>query len=262
MPFGTPVENASITSEFGERSDPFMDEGDIHATTEHHTGIDFAVPEGTPIPSIADGVVKQAGLRGNYGYAVEVEHDGGFSTVYGHLSKVSVSAGDKINAGSEIGLSGSTGRSTGPHLHYEVRYNGRVINPATFTTKRENITQIITRAIDENNPSIITENVPMDLLSITKFLFIVYCIYYLYSKLGEFASRYGGSAGSTPIGNSVRSLINSAITLPTKVVRTPAGPDYYIKEGKKSKSQKDSDKQKPKNNVGANAKTSTEKENA
>lgn len=262
MPFGNPAENAPITSEFGERSNPFLDEADIHANTEFHTGMDFAIPEGTSVATTSDGVVKQAGLRGNYGYAVEVEHNGGFSTIYGHLSKVSVSVGDKITAGTEIGLSGSTGRSTGPHLHYEVRYNGHILNPASFTTKPENITQILTRAIDENNPSIITDSIPMDLLSITKFLFIVYCIYYIYANLGQFAETYGGNAGSTPIGSAIRSLINSGISTMTKVSRTPAGPDYYVKEPKKDKDKKDKGNGKEKKSNNTKNENLTEGENA
>ena len=78
------------------------------------------------------GRVIQAGLRGDYGYAVEVDHGLGFSTLYAHLSKVNVAKGDIIEEGTKVGLAGSTGRSTGPHLHYEVRYNSRPINPYAF----------------------------------------------------------------------------------------------------------------------------------
>ena len=97
-----------------------------------HSGIDFRGKEGTPLYATAPGKVIQAGKRGDYGYAVEVDHGLGFTTLYGHLSKVSVQKGDIIEDGTKVGLAGSTGRSTGPHLHYEVRHNSRALNPYAF----------------------------------------------------------------------------------------------------------------------------------
>ncbi|MBN2675721.1 MAG: peptidoglycan DD-metalloendopeptidase family protein [Alphaproteobacteria bacterium] len=130
LPVGNPVEDMRITSRFGPRKDPFTGQS---AT---HNGIDFSGKTGTPLYSVARGHVVRAGLRGAYGYAVEVDHGLGFSTLYAHLSKITVDVGDEIKERDIVGLAGSTGRSTGPHLHYEVRYNGRPINPYAFVQAR------------------------------------------------------------------------------------------------------------------------------
>lgn len=126
LPLGAPVKKMRITSHYGVRSDPFF------KTPAMHSGIDFRGKEGTPLYATAPGKVIQAGKRGDYGYAVEVDHGLGFTTLYGHLSKVSVQKGDIIEDGTKVGLAGSTGRSTGPHLHYEVRHNSRALNPYAF----------------------------------------------------------------------------------------------------------------------------------
>ena len=126
LPLGAPVKKMRITSPFGVRSDPFL------KTPAMHTGIDFAGKHGTPLYSTSAGKVIYAGKRGDYGLAVEVDHGLGFSTLYGHLSKVSVNKGDIIEEGAKVGLAGSTGRSTGTHLHYEIRYNSRPLNPYSF----------------------------------------------------------------------------------------------------------------------------------
>ena len=126
LPLGTPVANMRITSTFGTRNDPFT------GKKSQHNGIDFAGKTGTPLHSVSAGHVVRAGLRGAYGYTVEVSHGLGFSTLYAHLSKITVKVGDEIKERDIVGLAGSTGRSTGPHLHYELRYNSRPINPYTF----------------------------------------------------------------------------------------------------------------------------------
>lgn len=112
-----------ITSRFGPRIHP------IFGTPDFHTGVDFAVPEGTPVHAAASGVVSFAGERGGYGLLVVVEHRGGFSTYYGHLSKILVEVGQYVEQGQVIALSGNTGLSTGPHLHFEIRRQGRPIDP-------------------------------------------------------------------------------------------------------------------------------------
>ena len=94
--------------------------------------MDIAVPEGTDVHATADGVVVYAGNGGGYGRVVYIQHPGGFMTVYGHNSKLLVEAGQTVKAGQTIALSGSTGYSTGPHVHYEVRYDGKIANPAYF----------------------------------------------------------------------------------------------------------------------------------
>jgi len=115
-----------VTSEFGVRDDPFTAERIMHA------GIDVATREGSPVLAPADGVVTFAGNRGGYGNMVILEHGFGFSTVYGHMQKMTVKAGERVKRGVQVGAVGNTGRSTGPHVHYEVRVNGIPVNPRLF----------------------------------------------------------------------------------------------------------------------------------
>jgi murein DD-endopeptidase MepM/ murein hydrolase activator NlpD len=113
-------------SSFGSRTDPFSGEGAIH------TGVDLSAPEGTPVHAAADGIVVSAEWSGGYGRLVRIDHGDGLQTYYGHLSQFEVVAGQEIRRGDLIGLSGGTGRSTGPHLHYEVRMDGTPVNPYPF----------------------------------------------------------------------------------------------------------------------------------
>ena len=128
VPSDKPVKvNVSFTSGFGVRSDPF------HAGAALHPGIDLAGAYGTPIYATADGTVLRAGWNsGGYGNLVEIDHGRGITTRYGHMSAILVHAGDHITRGQQIGRMGSTGRSTGNHLHYEVRIDGRAVNPIPF----------------------------------------------------------------------------------------------------------------------------------
>ena len=126
LPLGAPVENVRITSNFGTRNDPFTGE------PKKHRGIDFAGKIGTELMSPAPGRVVSAGERVGYGTTVEIDHGLGFTTLYAHLSQIMVARGDWVRPGTVIGLAGSTGRSTGPHLHYEIRYKGVPFNPAKF----------------------------------------------------------------------------------------------------------------------------------
>jgi len=126
LPFGIPIKRSEEHSSFGNRIDPFN--GDM----AFHSGLDLAGPLKSPIYSTADGTVINAERDGSYGNMVDVDHGFGVVTRYGHLSAISVHKGDKVKKGSIIGIQGSTGRSTGPHLHYEVRYNGEPINPQKF----------------------------------------------------------------------------------------------------------------------------------
>jgi murein DD-endopeptidase MepM/ murein hydrolase activator NlpD len=114
---------APVTSEFGWRVHP------IFGTRRLHAGIDLGAPTGTPIYAAAAGVVIQAGVQNGYGNAVIISHGNGLSTLYGHQSKIAVSAGQSVARGDLIGYVGSTGNSTGPHLHFEVRENGTAVNP-------------------------------------------------------------------------------------------------------------------------------------
>ncbi len=126
LPIGAPVENKVITSPFGVRDDPFT------KTKKQHKGIDFAGKIGTELYAVAPGRVVSAGERTGYGTTVEIDHGLGFTTLYAHLSKLMVSRGDWVRPGTVIGLGGSSGRSTGPHLHYEIRYKGNPFNPTSF----------------------------------------------------------------------------------------------------------------------------------
>jgi murein DD-endopeptidase MepM/ murein hydrolase activator NlpD len=125
-----PVSNkdlSRIASGFGYRIDP------VYKTTKFHAGLDFAAPQGTPIYATADGVITTAGNTGNgYGNHVIINHGYGYETLFGHMVRVKVSNGTKVKRGEVIGWVGSTGKSTGPHCHYEVHKNGEKIDPIYF----------------------------------------------------------------------------------------------------------------------------------
>ncbi len=126
LPFRNPAPGKLVTSPFGNRKDPFF------GTLALHTGTDFHFSPGEKIKATAPGKVVSAGWTGGYGNMVEIDHGDGISTRYGHMEQILVKVGDKVGAGDAIGLAGSTGRSTGTHLHYEVRENGRAIDPMYF----------------------------------------------------------------------------------------------------------------------------------
>ena len=115
-----------VTSEFGGRIDP------ITGKRDGHTGMDLAVPTGTPVRAALDGTVTTATYHSSYGYYVMVDHGNGLSTLYAHNSRLMVKVGQTVEAGAVVSLSGSTGRSTGPHLHFEVRVNGQRTNPRNY----------------------------------------------------------------------------------------------------------------------------------
>ncbi|NRQ14769.1 M23 family metallopeptidase [Ensifer sesbaniae] len=126
LPFGNPSPASDITSDFGNRLDPFLGRLALHA------GIDFRATVGTRIRATAPGTVTNAGLTGGYGNMVEIDHGNGVSSRYAHLSTVLVKVGDQVTEGEVIAKSGNTGRSTGPHLHYEIRLNGEAVDPTRF----------------------------------------------------------------------------------------------------------------------------------
>ena len=125
-PLGLPFPGA-ITSEFGHRENPFGG-----SQIETHKGLDIKGPIGAHVKAVAKGEVAFAGLKGGFGNCIILKHGNGFETLYGHLSKILVSVGQQIDIGQEIGNIGSTGRSTGPHLHYEIHHNGQKIDPEDF----------------------------------------------------------------------------------------------------------------------------------
>ena len=125
-PEGRPVQNGWISSYFGRRADPFTGYSAVHR------GLDFAGPEGTRVSSVAAGLVTFAGERSGFGQMIEINHGNGLATRYCHNEKVLVKQGDMIRKGQEVSLMGSTGRSTGPHLHFEVLRNGVQVDPLRF----------------------------------------------------------------------------------------------------------------------------------
>ena len=130
LPLGSPVASTRITSNYGTRKDPF------DGKPKKHKGIDFAGKIGTELLAVAPGRVVSAGERIGYGTTVEIDHGLGFSTLYAHLSQITVSRGDWVRPGTVVGLGGSTGRSTGPHLHYEIRYKGAPFDPTKFVQEQ------------------------------------------------------------------------------------------------------------------------------
>ena len=126
---GRPVLSGYQSSGYGRRSDPF------HGRARDHKGVDFAAKRGTEIVAVATGVVTWAGRKSGYGWAVEVGHADGYSTLYAHNQRNLVKVGDLVQRGQVIALVGSSGRSTGPHVHFEVKKNGRQVNPATYVAR-------------------------------------------------------------------------------------------------------------------------------
>jgi len=126
LPLGKPVWSYWLTSPFGKRSDPF------NAKSAVHKGVDLASNKGNKIKTMADGRVIKASVMNGYGKVIEIDHGNGFKTKYAHLNAMYVKQGDKVALGQAIGEVGSTGRSTGPHLHYEILYEGVNIDPMVF----------------------------------------------------------------------------------------------------------------------------------
>ena len=133
LPFGMPTHGARRTSGFGPRRDPYR------RSTRMHNGVDFAAPVGTPIYSTGEGVVTFSGRQSGYGIVVKIRHAFGFETVYAHLNKSRVKVGQRVERGNRIADMGSTGRSTGSHLHYEIRIEGKPINPSKFMKANRNV---------------------------------------------------------------------------------------------------------------------------
>lgn len=126
VPVGKPVWTYWLSSPFGKRSDPF------NAKSAAHKGVDLASNKGNKIKTMAAGKVTRAGNATGYGKLVEIDHGNGFKTKYGHMNKIYVQRGEEVAMGQAIGEVGNTGRSTGPHLHYEVLYDGVHMDPMVF----------------------------------------------------------------------------------------------------------------------------------
>jgi len=126
VPLGKPVWTYWLSSPFGKRSDPF------NAKSARHKGVDLASNKGNKVKTMAEGKVVRAGLASGYGKLIEIDHGNGFKTKYAHLNAIYVTAGQEVSQGQAIGEVGSTGRSTGPHLHYEVLFDGVPVDPMAF----------------------------------------------------------------------------------------------------------------------------------
>ncbi len=130
QPAGRPIKRGWISSYYGMRTDPFS------GRREMHKGMDFAGKAGSDVVAVAAGVVTWAGERYGYGNLVEINHGNGYVTRYGHNEKVLVKVGDAVKKGQALALMGSTGRSTGPHVHFEVRYKGKTVDPKKYILAR------------------------------------------------------------------------------------------------------------------------------
>ena len=129
MPSGKPIADGWLSSKYGKRNDPFTGKQDFHK------GLDFAGKKGSEVITVGDGVVSWAGKRSGYGNLIEINHGNGYTTRYGHNQKHLVQVGDKVKKGQQIALMGSTGRSTGPHVHFEVLQNGKTVNPSKYIAR-------------------------------------------------------------------------------------------------------------------------------
>ena len=137
IPVAHPIPGAQVTSSFGMRRDPLL------GRTAYHAGMDFRASPGSPVRAAAAGIVVEAGWTGGYGRMVEIDHGNGIRTRYAHLSRVLVRAGDRIDNGGIIGRVGSSGRSTGPHLHYEVRRKNSPINPQKLIKAGQRLAELL-----------------------------------------------------------------------------------------------------------------------
>lgn len=152
IPSGKPSSTGMMSSGYGFRRDPFTGGGAMHS------GIDFKGPHGLPILAAAGGKVTHAGWKSGYGKTVEITHGNGLMTRYAHLSRIGVAAGQKIEQGLPLGAMGSTGRSTGTHLHFEVRLNGRAINPRPFLEANNDVLKVKAIARQRAHTSKLTES--------------------------------------------------------------------------------------------------------
>jgi murein DD-endopeptidase MepM/ murein hydrolase activator NlpD len=131
VPSRMPLSGFRMTSDYGMRTHPVL------GRRKHHKGVDLAAPTGTPVYATADGIIGRADRSRSYGLVIYVDHGADLETRYAHLSKLAVAKGERVRKGDLIGYVGSTGRSTGPHLHYEVRVDGLAVNPIPYMVETE-----------------------------------------------------------------------------------------------------------------------------
>lgn len=131
VPSRMPLDNSVLTSDYGMRTHPVL------GGRRSHKGVDLAAPTGTPVYATADGVVSRADRFSSFGLYISIEHGGNLQTRFAHLSRLNVTEGQEVKKGELIGFVGSTGRSTGPHLHYEVRVDGKAVNPIPYMVESD-----------------------------------------------------------------------------------------------------------------------------
>lgn len=136
VPSRMPLDGGRMSSGYGMRDHPVLRQ------RRRHSGVDIAAPTGTPIYATADGIVGRADRFSSYGLFISIDHGAELETRYAHLSRLAVAAGDRVQKGEVIGYVGSTGRSTGPHLHYEVRVDGVAVNPIPYMVETETQTRM------------------------------------------------------------------------------------------------------------------------
>ena len=137
IPSRMPLDGARLSSGYGMRNHPVL------RRRRAHKGVDLAAPTGTPIYATADGIVGRADWFSSYGLYISIDHGADLETRYAHMSRLAVAAGDRVQKGDIIGYVGSTGRSTGPHLHYEVRVDGVAVNPIPYMVETEEQTRLV-----------------------------------------------------------------------------------------------------------------------
>ena len=131
IPSRMPLEGSRLTSDYGMRTHPVL------GGRRNHKGVDLAAPTGTPVYATADGIIGRAEWFSSYGLYIEIDHGADLETRYAHMSRLAVAAGERVKKGDLIGYVGSTGRSTGPHLHYEIRVDGVAVNPIPYMVESQ-----------------------------------------------------------------------------------------------------------------------------
>ncbi len=142
VPSRMPLSGARLSSGYGMRNHPVLRQ------RRRHNGVDLAAPTGTPVYATADGLVERADWFSSYGLYISIDHGADLETRYAHMSRLAVAAGEQVKKGDVIGYVGSTGRSTGPHLHYEVRVDGVAVNPIPYMVESEEQTRMVTNSDD------------------------------------------------------------------------------------------------------------------
>ncbi len=149
VPSRMPLAGARLSSGYGMRNHPVLRQ------RRRHNGVDLAAPTGTPVYATADGLVGRADWFSSYGLYISIDHGADLETRYAHLSRLAVAAGERVQKGDLIGYVGSTGRSTGPHLHYEVRVDGVAVNPIPYMVESEEQTRMVTNGNAPSNADLL-----------------------------------------------------------------------------------------------------------